>query len=147
MTSPSRKIEVLSGLEPNRRWSTAKKLAMIKEAYEPEATFSIVARRYGIQPNQFFTWRKLVSQGDLTTTAAQKDVVPASEYHFLQNQVRELQRLPGRRRCSKRLLRSRPGQKTIYCARSRCQRETPDYGGVQDFECYSIQFGIALSSR
>jgi transposase-like protein len=54
---------------------------------------SIVARRYGIQPNQLFTWRKLATQGALTATAAEEDVVPASEYRALQNQVKELQRL------------------------------------------------------
>ncbi len=52
MTSHSPKIEVLSGPKRRHRWSTAEKLAIIKETYEPDATVSIVARRYGIQPNQ-----------------------------------------------------------------------------------------------
>ncbi len=55
MTSHSPKIEVLSGPERRRRWSTTEKLAIIQETYEPDATVSIVARRYGIQPNQLFT--------------------------------------------------------------------------------------------
>lgn len=58
---------------------------------------SIVARRYGIQPNQLFTWRKLATQGALTATAAEEDVVPASEYSALQNQVKELQCLLGKK--------------------------------------------------
>lgn len=91
------KIEVLSGPERRRRWSTAEKLAIIQETYEPDATVSIVARRYGIQPNQLFTWRKLANQGALTATAAEEDVVPASEYRALQNQVKELQRLLGKK--------------------------------------------------
>ena len=97
MTSHSPKIEVLSGPERRRRWSTAEKLAIIQETYEPDATVSIVARRYGIQPNQLFTWRKLATQGALTATAAEEDVVPASEYRALQNQVKELQRLLGKK--------------------------------------------------
>ncbi len=95
MTSHHPKIEVLSG--PERRWSTAEKLSIIQETYEPDATVSIVARRYGIQPNQLFTWRKLATQGALTATAAEEDVVPASEYRALQNQVKELQRLLGKK--------------------------------------------------
>ncbi|MET3759271.1 transposase [Rhizobium binae] len=94
MTSHIPKIEVLSGPERRRRWSTAEKLAIVQETYEPDVTVSIVARRHGIQPNQLFAWRKLAAQGALTATASQEEVVPASEYRALQNQVKELQRLP-----------------------------------------------------
>ena len=97
MTSHNPKIEVLSGPERRRRWSSTEKLAIIQETYDPDATVSIVARRYGIQPNQLFTWRKLATQGALTATTAEEDVVPASEYRTLQNQVKELQRLLGKK--------------------------------------------------
>lgn len=70
VTSQIPKIEVLSGPERRRRGSTAEKLTIVQETYEPDATVSIVARRYGIQPNQLFTWRKLANQGALTATAA-----------------------------------------------------------------------------
>ena len=61
------------------------------------STVSIVARRHGIQPNQLFNWRKLAAQGAFIATASQEDVVPASEYRGLQNQVKELQRLLGKK--------------------------------------------------
>jgi len=73
MTSSNFKMEVLSGPERRRRWSTAAKLAIIQETYEADATVSIVARRHGIQPNQLFAWRKLASQGALTATAAEEE--------------------------------------------------------------------------
>jgi hypothetical protein len=44
-----------------------------------------------------FTWRKLATQGALTATAAEEEVVPASEYRALQNHVKELQRLLGKK--------------------------------------------------
>ncbi|KWV54920.1 transposase [Rhizobium altiplani] len=97
MSSHNPKIEVLSGPERRRRWSTAEKLAIDQETYEPDVTVSIVARRHGIQPNQLFNWRKLAAQGALTATASQEEVVPASEYRALQNQVKELQRLLGKK--------------------------------------------------
>jgi transposase len=97
MTITTQKMQVLSGPERRRRWSTAEKLAIIQETYEPDATVSIVARRHGIQPNQLFAWRKLASQGALTATAAEEEVVPASEYRALQAQVKELQRLLGKK--------------------------------------------------
>lgn len=97
MTGHNPKIEVLSGPERRRRWSTAEKLAIIQETYESDGVVSIVARRHGIQPNQLFAWRKLAAQGAFTATAAEEDVVPASEYRALQNQVKELQRLLGKK--------------------------------------------------
>ena len=60
-------------------------------------TVSLVARRHGIAPNQLFLWRKLAAQGALTATRAEEEVVPASEYRSLVNQVRELQRLLGKK--------------------------------------------------
>lgn len=72
---------------------------------EADATVSIVARRHGIQPNQLFAWRKLASQGALTATAAEEEVVPASEYWALQAQVKELQRLLGKKTMESEILR------------------------------------------
>ncbi len=97
MTSSNNKIEVLSGPERRRRWGTAEKLAIVRETYEADATVSLVARRHGIAPNQLFGWRRLAAQGALTATAAEEEVVPASEYRALQNQVKELQRLLGKK--------------------------------------------------
>ena len=97
MTSSNHKIEVLSGPERRRRWSTTEKLAIVRETYEIDATVSLVARRHGIAPNQLFSWRRLAAQGALTATAAEEEVVPASEYRALQNQVKELQRLLGKK--------------------------------------------------
>ncbi|CAN7747716.1 IS3 family transposase [Ensifer adhaerens] len=105
MTSSNFKMEVLSGPERRRRWSTAEKLAIIHETYEVDATVSIVARRHGIQPNQLFAWRKLASQGALTATAAEEEVVPASEYRALQAQVKELQRLLGKKTMESEILK------------------------------------------
>lgn len=104
-SSIKHKIEVLSGPERRRRWSTAEKLAIIHETYEADATVSIVARRHGIQPNQLFAWRKLASQGALTATAAEEEVVPASEYRALQAQVKELQRLLGKKTMESEILK------------------------------------------
>src|SRR5690606_30610624 len=85
MTGNSIKMEILSGPEWRRRWSTAEKLAIVHETYEADATVSVVARRHGIAPNQLFAWRKLASQGALVATAAEEEVVPASESWVLDN--------------------------------------------------------------
>jgi transposase len=60
-------------------------------------TVSLVARRRGVAPNQLFAWRCLVSQGSLTAAGSGEEVVPTSDCRALQNQVRELHRLLGKK--------------------------------------------------
>jgi len=57
------------------------------------------------RPNQLFLWRKLAAQGALTATRAEEEVVPASEYRSLVNQVRELQRLLGKKTLETEILK------------------------------------------
>lgn len=80
-------------------------MAIVAETYEPGVTVSLVARRHGIAPNQLFLWRRLASQGALTATQSEEAVVPASEYRSLQSQVRELQRLLGKKTLEAEILK------------------------------------------
>jgi len=80
-------------------------LAIVAETQEPGVTVSLVARRHGIAPNQLFAWRRLASQGALTATQSEEPVVPASEYRSLQSQVRELQRLLGKKTMEAEILK------------------------------------------
>ena len=63
------------------------------------------ARRHGVAPNQLFTWRRLVAQGALTAAGSGEEVVPASDYRALQSQVRELQRLLGKKTLEAEILK------------------------------------------
>jgi transposase len=105
MTGSNPKGEVLYGPERRRRWSAAEKLAMVAESYEADMTVSLVARRHGVAPNQLFTWRKLASQGALTATRAEEEVVPASAFRAQQEQIRELQRLLGKKTLESEILK------------------------------------------
>ena len=107
MTGNIPKSEVLSGPERRRRRTPAEKLAIVAETYEPGVTVSLVARRHGIAPNQLFLWRRLASQGALTATQSEEAVVPASEYRSLQSQVRELQRLLGKKTLEAEILKAK----------------------------------------
>ena len=66
---------------------------------------SLVARRHGIAPNQLFRWRRLYAEGALSAVGAGEEVVPASEFRALQQQVRELQRLLGKKTLENEILR------------------------------------------
>jgi transposase len=66
---------------------------------------SLVARQHGIAPNQVFTWWRLYAEGALSAVGAGEEVVPASEYRALQHQIRELQRLLGKKTLENEVLR------------------------------------------
>jgi transposase len=105
MTSPkSKDVEVL-GAERRRRWTAAEKLAMVHETYEAGMTVSLVARKHGVNPNQVFHWRKLERIGALTAVEAGETVVPAAELESARRQIRELQRLLGKKTLEVEILR------------------------------------------
>lgn len=47
--------------------------------------------------NQLFAWHRLMAPGALTAAGAGEEVVPASLYRALEGQIRELQRLLGKK--------------------------------------------------
>lgn len=52
-----RRLEVITGSGPRRRFSTDDKARIIEETLAPGAIVSDVARRHGLSPQQLFTWR------------------------------------------------------------------------------------------
>jgi|TARA_Y100000813_G_scaffold115541_1_gene82732 transposase len=103
-TSKDKTIEIL-GQERRRRWSTEEKLAMVRESLEPGQSVSVVARRNGINPNQLFHWRKLYQDGSLSAVSSGQAVVPASELADALKQIRELQRMLGKKTMEAEILR------------------------------------------
>ena len=97
MSNPTNHIEIITSVQRRRRWTASEKVRMVEETFEPGMTVSLVARRHGVAPNQLFTWRRLAAQGGLTAAGNGEEVVPASDYRALQNQVRELHRLLGKK--------------------------------------------------
>ena len=98
-------MEVLTGPERRRRWSADEKLAMVRESFEPGKSVSMVARQNGVNPNQLFHWRKLYQGGSLSAVSAGEEVVPASELSDALKQIRELQRLLGKKTMENEILR------------------------------------------
>jgi transposase len=54
-----RRLEVITGVGGRRRWSDEMKARIVHEAMRPGAVVSQIARRYGLTPQQVFTWRRL----------------------------------------------------------------------------------------
>ncbi|EIF31504.1 transposase [Burkholderia sp. Ch1-1] len=98
-------IEVLTQPEQRRRRSVEEKLAIVRETFEPGATVSGVARRHQVNANQVFAWRKLYQDGSLSAVSAGEHVVPASDLAEAMKQIRELQRLLGKKTMEVEILR------------------------------------------
>lgn len=88
---------ILLGQELRKRKTPQEKIAIIRQTMGPGMTVSHVARLHGIQPSQLFKWKKQYLEGSLTAVAAGEDVVPASELSAANKQIRELQRLLGKK--------------------------------------------------
>src|SRR6476659_6457494 len=138
MTNPPNRIEVVTSVQRRRRWTASEKVRMVEETFAPGMTVSLVARQHGVAPNQLFTWRRLVTQGSLTAAGSGEEVVPASVYRALQNQVRELHRLLGKKTLEAEILKEAletPRAKKNRCGcrrrtirdedRGRCDRRVP----------------------
>ena len=98
MTEVKEKIDTIATntAQRARRWSPEEKRAIVQETYQPGMSVSIIARKYGILPNQLFYWRRCMENGALTGIKANEEVVPISEYKVMQKRVRELERALGR---------------------------------------------------
>lgn len=91
------RIEVITSVQRRRRFSPEEKKAMVEEAEEAGNSVSVVARKYSVNPNQLFRWRRLMREGALSAVGAEEDVVPASEVKDLKARIRELERLLGKK--------------------------------------------------
>ncbi|HBB7739360.1 TPA: IS3 family transposase, partial [Escherichia coli] len=93
------------GPEKRRRRTTQEKIAIVQQSFEPGMTVSLVARQHGVAASQLFLWRKQYQEGSLTAVAAGEQIVPASELAAAMKQIKELQRLLGKKTMENELLK------------------------------------------
>jgi transposase len=101
---PSAEVEVFT-VQRRRRFSAEEKQRLVEQTLQPGMTVSLVARQFGVSPSLLFRWRKLSSEGALSAVDADEEVVPASEVKALHLQIRELQRLLGKKTQEAEILR------------------------------------------
>ncbi len=58
-----RRVEVITGVGRRRRWSDEDKRRLVAETLSTGGTVHGVARRYGVNTSQLFTWRKQLCVG------------------------------------------------------------------------------------
>jgi transposase len=97
MPNDPRRVEIITGHERRRRYSAEQKLALVEETMQPGMTVSAVARLRGVSPSLLFNWRRLMTQGGQAAVRADEDVVALSRARELEQRVRELECLLGRK--------------------------------------------------
>lgn len=97
MPNDTTRIEIITGRERRRRYSAEEKLRLVEETMLPGMTVSAVARLNGVSPSLLFNWRRLMSEGGQVAVRADEDVVAVSRARELEQRVRELERLLGRK--------------------------------------------------
>jgi transposase-like protein len=88
---------MITGVARRRRFAMDQKLAVVAETMQPGMSISYVARRHGLSPSLVSRWRRLMSEGGKQAIRAEEEVVSASEARKLEDRVRELERLLGRK--------------------------------------------------
>ena len=58
-------MEILTGVERRRRWSSEDKLRILREASAPGSSVGAVARRHDISRSQIYQWRRAFRSGRL----------------------------------------------------------------------------------
>jgi transposase len=62
MTTPPRRIEVITGGERRRRWSIEEKREIVAESLGPDVRPSEVIRKHGITSGQLYAWRQQLTR-------------------------------------------------------------------------------------
>jgi len=98
------RVEVIQAVQ-RRRWTAVEKARMVEESSQPGMNVSYVARRHGVAPNLLFRWRKLMTEGGKAALDAGEQVVSITEVRALKKQIRELERLLGKKTMEVEILR------------------------------------------
>ncbi|MDE1146811.1 MAG: transposase [Azospirillaceae bacterium] len=61
-------MDTMGGKRRRRTWSEALKREIVAASFEPGASASVVARRYDVNTNQLFIWRRQYGDGLLAPT-------------------------------------------------------------------------------
>lgn len=98
-------VEVVTSVQRRRRFSLSEKLCAVEAAAQSGMTVSYVARHYGIAPSLLFRWRRLMAEGGKEAIRGDDDVVTVGRVRELEQRIRELERLLGKKTMEHEILR------------------------------------------
>jgi len=97
MRSEPVRVEIITGRERRRHYTTNDKFALADATMQSGITVSAVACLNGVSASPPFKWRQLMSQGGQVAVKADEDVAAASRARELEQRVREPERFHGRK--------------------------------------------------
>jgi transposase len=138
MSKPVERVEIITGIQRRRRYTAEEKVRLVEQTMQPGMTVSAVARLYGVAPSLLFQWRRRMSEGGQEAVRADEEVVPLSRVRELENRVRELERLLGRKTMETEILRealevARPKKQAWHLPLTCPPEMFPNFGRV----CFS----------
>ncbi len=80
MVGSELEASVLDG-SVRRRRSVAERRRVVEETFAPGASVARVARKYGINANQVFQWRRLYREGRLGPVSGEVKLLPVTVEH------------------------------------------------------------------
>ncbi len=98
-------VEVITSVAGRRYRPAHEKLRIVEESLVPGKSVSAVARRNGVAPDLLFRWRCLMAEGGAMAVEKNEPVVGASEVRKLEERVRQLERMLGRKTMEAEILR------------------------------------------
>lgn len=105
MTNSKNRIEVITSVQRRRRWSYTQKRDIVQETFPPGMNISFTARKHGISPSQLYKWKRLMEDGALVGIRSEEGVVSKTQVKELENRVRELERMLGRKTLENEILK------------------------------------------
>src|SRR5919106_2116970 len=97
MSDEVQHVEVIPSVQRRRRWSVAEKIRFVEETLQPGMSVSFVARRHGLSPSLLFNWRRRMAEGGPEAVRVDDEVIAAARVRQLEERIRELERLLGRK--------------------------------------------------
>ncbi|MGH2803321.1 MAG: IS3 family transposase [Thermoleophilaceae bacterium] len=97
MSEEVQRVEVITSVQRRRRWSVAEKIRLVEETLQPGTSVSFVARKHGLSPSLLFNWRRRMAEGGREAVRVDDEVVGAARMRQLEERIRELERLLGRK--------------------------------------------------
>ena len=108
MPDEVQRVEVLTAVQRRRRWSVAEKIRRVEEPLQPGLSVSFVARKHGLSPSLLFRWRQRMAAGGREAVRADDEVIGAAKVRQLEERLRELERLLGRKTLEVEILKGAP---------------------------------------
>ena len=143
------RVEIISGTHRRRRFTAEEKVRLVEQTLQPGMTVSAVARLHGVSPSLLFQWRHRMSEGGHEAVRADEEVVPMTRVRELENKVRELERLLGRKTMETEILRDSleaARQKDSPGTCHRCPREVHGEGRCRHARRRPLQPGGAAEA-